>query len=748
MSVWPTGQLYTEVVQNPRWAFKDSLLQSGQVETDRLQLPKPRAGNLAVVYKIDCAGKSWAIKCFTREVPDRQRRYSSISSHLRAVKLPYTVGFEYLPQGIHVSGSWFPLLKMEWVSGDPLIQYVEKHLHESSFLLKLASQWIEMVTALRSARVSHGDLQHGNVIVVGDQIKLVDYDGMFVPDLLGTPATEHGHPNYQHPGRSSMLFGLNLDNFSSWTVYVSLIALSIDPTLWKLTDAGDDCLLFRAQDFVLPDTARVFRLLATRDQQLRCLVDVYRELLRLRADQVPPLDAPKFILEAAQQPAQTRAGSWLEDHRAGPTTAIGTPRSQQSSFDASWVLDFVTPQVPLLDARFVRSAWPLRLLAASWTAVAFVSAAPTNPALWSLMAFSAILYIVVLIGRYRSEPGVLSLKPARTKLTKLEERLRQKECLLYSTDAAKSEREEKRDRDIADLNDRLRMADERAKRETDAVNARLARRLAATQENREKIRTEELAAKAMIAQGVGARATELKTRLASAHQDWTDELATALKEIQDEYVQNELLRAHLSRASIMGLGPRLQSALTAHGFNSAFDVYHRTMRIRGIGPVRTKAIHDWANRQELRARTSMPQSLPAPEERRIYTKYSTEQQSVILALNATEQQLRSEETSIKAKFELMYKELDNLDSGHRSAGSRELQAIQTGVDQEKRALAIEEERVTSQAKNELSSLEARIAVERKGMLSLQWETAQAATRVKSCVSLSFARYLRYVAFGL
>ena len=62
--------------------------------------------------------RDWAVRCFWREFADMQMRYAAISAHLRQTRLPYTIGFEYLPEGIKVLDRWFPILKMEWVEGE------------------------------------------------------------------------------------------------------------------------------------------------------------------------------------------------------------------------------------------------------------------------------------------------------------------------------------------------------------------------------------------------------------------------------------------------------------------------------------------------------------------------------------------------------------------------------------------------------------------------------------------------------
>ena len=117
-------------------------------------------------------------------------------------------------------GQWYPILKMGWVEGEPLNLYVEKNLTHASLLRDLDREFAKMVRDLRRFFIAHGDLQHGNVLVVNGKLKLVDYDGMFVPDLDGLPSHELGHPNYQHPARSASDFSY------IWTIFAPMIRAS------------------------------------------------------------------------------------------------------------------------------------------------------------------------------------------------------------------------------------------------------------------------------------------------------------------------------------------------------------------------------------------------------------------------------------------------------------------------------------------------------------------------------------------
>jgi hypothetical protein len=253
MGAWPDLTEYHEAVQHPQRAFADPGLRAVTLELDRFGMPKPATGGNAVVYKAREPGgflfkKTWAIRCFLRPISDHAERYEAISRHLRKVRLPYDVNFEFLKQGIQIRSSWFPIVKMQWAKGDLLHGHIEKQLGSPYSLATLRGQWVTLVRALEDARVAHGDLQHGNILVRGGSIHLVDYDGMWVPALKGRHATETGHRAYQHPERNEQDYGQEIDRFSALVIYLSLAALEKDATLWERFHTGDN-LIFVREDF-------------------------------------------------------------------------------------------------------------------------------------------------------------------------------------------------------------------------------------------------------------------------------------------------------------------------------------------------------------------------------------------------------------------------------------------------------------------------------------------------------------------
>ncbi|HEY9718545.1 MAG TPA: hypothetical protein V6C69_13825 [Trichormus sp.] len=242
-------------------------------------------------------------------MPDQQKRYAAISKFVQSDELSSTVPFEFIPEGIKVHGNWYPVLKMQWVSGLTLGEFVNRNIGNNVAINLLATCFKSMTLDLRKYGIAHGDLQPDNIIISGDEIRLVDYDGMYVPELSGWSASELGHADYQHPRRGSSFFGPRLDNFSSWVIYTSLKALSRDASLWQRQNCGGDRLLFRRSDFENPDQSSLFKFLLNHDDEiLRSCAKNLRRFLSVEPSQVPCLDweierahsRPQTIISAGQ----------------------------------------------------------------------------------------------------------------------------------------------------------------------------------------------------------------------------------------------------------------------------------------------------------------------------------------------------------------------------------------------------------------------------------------------------------------
>ncbi len=285
---WPTPQDYNESVQIPEYSFCDKQLASGVPELTPIGLPRPITGNFASVYRFDVENKRIAVKCFLRFVQDQQERYKKISEFIAENPTRFIVDFEYLERGIRVKTDWYPLLKMDWVEGITLDQYLRKNVGNRTAMEKIAKQFVNMMGELKRLGIAHGDLQHGNILVQPSDIRLVDYDGIFVPSLSGKETNELGHSNYQHPERKVQHFSAATDDFSAWLIHSSLLILSLDPLLFKKFAGGDECILFRHTDLKVPGKSRLFReLLNHPNQVVKARAALIKRLAECPIERIP-----------------------------------------------------------------------------------------------------------------------------------------------------------------------------------------------------------------------------------------------------------------------------------------------------------------------------------------------------------------------------------------------------------------------------------------------------------------------------
>jgi hypothetical protein len=252
---------YQDAVQDPRNTFTDPELKAGRVDVSPLGLPMPMSGGFALTYKVQSGSKKLAVRCFHREVPQAQAKYAQISTKLRSLGSSYFVKFDFQSGGIRINGKPYPLVKMDWVEGDTLGVYLDRTSLIPPTLASLRQAFATLSEFLERNGIAHGDIQNENVIVSGNALRLIDYDGMFVTGMVEGQGSEVGHKHFQHPGRTTKLYGPKMDRFSFIVLDVSLEAMQADASLHRKFREGGQAIIFKANDFDDPSSSEVFRIL-------------------------------------------------------------------------------------------------------------------------------------------------------------------------------------------------------------------------------------------------------------------------------------------------------------------------------------------------------------------------------------------------------------------------------------------------------------------------------------------------------
>jgi hypothetical protein len=286
---WPSARQFAEAIQCPPICFAEPHIKRLTPAVDRLGMPLVTSGQFAYVFKLKATdgGAPVAVRCFRGYLGDREQRYKAIDAHLSAHRIPALPRFKYFSYGILVAGRRFPTLIMEWVEGATLDVYLEDVFDRADVLRHLAEEWLKLMSRLREARIAHGDLQHGNIIVEHGQLRLIDLDGMFVPGMAGLQASEVGHQHFQHPARDASHFDATIDNFSALVIYLSLISLAERPELWD--EYHDENLIFTKADFLDPAASPLLAKIKSIGTEHRQLAEILEAATTLSPSETPSL---------------------------------------------------------------------------------------------------------------------------------------------------------------------------------------------------------------------------------------------------------------------------------------------------------------------------------------------------------------------------------------------------------------------------------------------------------------------------
>lgn len=644
--MWPDANQYNEAIQNPDTAFADNMLRSGVIATNSRGLPLTYSGNFAIVFRVNGPDRRAlrAVRCFTTQSPTRAYRYHAITAALKDLHLPFLVDFEYKDEGIRVGGQWYPIVVMPWIEAPRLDQFVEKHVHEPNVLIGLAKSIVLIHTQMTAVGLAHGDLQHENILVVGDQPRLIDYDGMYVPAFAGQPAPELGRREYQHPKRTPSEYGPFIDVVPTWVLVITLLALARNPPWWSRCNG--DHMLFSEADLRHPDNSDTFKeLLQSGNDTLATLTREFQAVLQRGPRDMTAV--PMDIIDLGQLSTAATMKWWVTE---APATR---PAPQLVSFP-QWDLPKSLP-VPAPPPSWSITTTPPALSLGRLTGLrAFLGAV-------------ASLSLTVALGLHSSAGDTLATLATMVGLFGAYYRWSPavgKRAWRSEVHAAKTARKQaERDLEEQDSHHRATMADTYAEF-TDAQNEY--ERLLSNRQNRlDKLR-------ARYDQSVKDARDAVDALNAQERKDTLALLASH----RQRHIEQRLLAASVRdcpfgrgfpKEALIAAG--LRSAADFHGFirygtKVFLNVRGNNEHIHGIGPERAQQLQSWHDELLRFAERTAPTTISSQEKQALGAKYGSQRvalekaaanaaRSYQLDCDRIEYEARQRSTHLAARAELL-----------------------------------------------------------------------------------------------
>lgn len=270
-------------IKNLDTFLKVAELQGAKPRLNKNGSPFAFVGGFNMVFQLEHQNKKWAFRVWHVPIGEHTDRYRKISKYLSEKKLPYFADFIYDEKGILVNGNLLDTIRMEWLEDKLLKEYLEENLNNKKKITKLASDFLGMCKTLRENKISHGDLQEGNILIDRDgNIKLVDYDSICIPEIESQKELVTGLRGYQHPSRfKAEKVSLKADFFSELVIYISILALSENTNFWNKYQVKDtQYLLFTETDFEDFESSEIYNDLQKLSTSIKSLTRILNDYLK------------------------------------------------------------------------------------------------------------------------------------------------------------------------------------------------------------------------------------------------------------------------------------------------------------------------------------------------------------------------------------------------------------------------------------------------------------------------------------
>lgn len=261
-------------------------------------------GGRCLVFKVTKKEKALALRVWYTEVDSVKNRMKDLAEFFSGKSLSFVVPFQFFEKGLRVPTNdgivLLDIMVMDWVDGDNLKDYIRKVVHSGlsktlikQRLLVLSEHIARLFDSMHHLGISHGDLQHTNIIVLSNgEPVLIDYDSFFYPGTKYCRHTTIGYDEYQHPlRRMSLVANRKTDFFSELIIYLAIQAYAEDSSLWDRYSINtlDNSILFTAKDFLDIDHSPLYNELISMHGNIAILCRLLKDYLHCNSiDELEP----------------------------------------------------------------------------------------------------------------------------------------------------------------------------------------------------------------------------------------------------------------------------------------------------------------------------------------------------------------------------------------------------------------------------------------------------------------------------
>ncbi|MSR31612.1 MAG: tetratricopeptide repeat protein [Gemmataceae bacterium] len=248
-----------------------------------------REGETARIYqgKQKGTGKFFALKVYPWQNAALESRHQLLTTFQEGNKSSFFLPGQTYSTGLELDGGVFPVVRMDWLEGMPLRDFLSRAASNPKILEKLGRRILRLEAAMARAGLSHCCLDPGHLFLGSSDsedkggLVLFDYDNLWFPSLAHLDCLEAPCRDFQHPGFfKEGPYGPRADRFPFLLLHTAILALQVlGSNFLKKYDKGRG-ILFSQNDLENPGNSLVLKeLLGQTDRTLRGLAMEIQEAL-------------------------------------------------------------------------------------------------------------------------------------------------------------------------------------------------------------------------------------------------------------------------------------------------------------------------------------------------------------------------------------------------------------------------------------------------------------------------------------